>query len=55
MQPRKDLLPRLEMVFQVMTRGCSSSCCMGEGCLERPGMEKKDDLEDDLEVSPRAT
>lgn len=55
MQPLNDLWPRLERVFQVTKSGCSSSFRVGEGCLERPGMEKNEDLEEDLEESPSAT
>ena len=55
MQPRSDLWPlRGETVFQVTKRGCSSVFgTAGEGCLERP-KEKKDELDEDLELPPRA-
>ena len=57
MQPRKDLFPRGEMVFQVTKRGYSSSLCRaaGEGCWERRlPKEKNEVLDEDLDASPRA-
>lgn len=56
MQPRRLLWPRLLTVFQVTKRGCSS-CFFGgrgEACWERRAKEKKEELEEDLDVSPRA-
>lgn len=54
MQPRSDLWPREEIVFQVTKRGWASSFgsgggAAGEGCLERLN-EKKEELEDVLEL-----
>lgn len=56
MQPRRLLWPRLLTLFQVTKRGCSSSFLggMGEACCERRAKEKKEELEEDLDVSPRA-
>lgn len=57
MQPRRDLFPRGEMVFQVTKRGYSSSLCRaaGEGCWDRRlPKEKNEVLEEDLDASPRA-
>ena len=57
MQPRRDLFPRGEMVFQVTKSGYSSSLgrAAGEGCWDRRlPKEKKEVLEEDLDASPRA-
>ena len=57
MQPRRDLFPRGEMVFQVTKRGYSSSLgrAAGEGCWDRRlPKEKNEVLEEDLDASPRA-
>lgn len=41
-------------MFHVTKRGCSSALgTAGEGCLDRP-KEKKDELEEDLELPPKA-
>lgn len=53
MQPRRDLWPRLETVFQVTNRGCSSFCA-GEDA-ERREKEKNEELDEDLDVLLKAT
>ena len=53
MHPRRDVYPRLETVFQVTKSGCSSSLRAGEG-WGRCEKEKNEEMDEDLEVSPRA-
>lgn len=52
MQPRRDLWPRLETVFHVTNRGCSSFRA-GED-TERREKEKNEELDEDLDVLLKA-
>lgn len=52
MQPRRDLRPRLESVFHVTKRGCSSFRT-GEDA-ERREKEKNEELDEDLDVLLKA-
>lgn len=54
MQPRRDFWWCGERVDQVMKRGWGGSSfggAVGEGCLERGVVEKKEVAEEDLEVA----
>lgn len=51
MQPRSDLWPRLETVFHVTKRGCSF---WAGDAGERREKEKKEEIEEDLELSYKA-
>ena len=50
MQPRNDLIPRLDIFSHVTKRGYRSTLWKGEG-LDN---EKKEDVEEDVDVAPRA-
>lgn len=49
MQPRRDLWPRVDIVFHVTKRGYCSALRAGEGCFDRRPKEKMEVVEEVLE------